>query len=134
LRNNSQPFFAETIEGTEVHSIPRKKFEEFLQDHPVAWKYFMKLTTQRLFKAYLNINRNHSFSVRKRTAEILCELSEIFGANKFQIKRDDFANYAGTAKETIIRNLSDLKEEGLIEVRGSEIKLMNKKALKEVIN
>jgi CRP-like cAMP-binding protein len=43
--------------------------------------------------------------------------------------RDDLASVAGTAKETLIRTLSDFKSEGLIAIQGSKITLLDIESL-----
>jgi CRP-like cAMP-binding protein len=46
--------------------------------------------------------------------------------------REDLASYVGTVKETAIRVLKDLKEEGLIETHNHAIKILNAKGLARV--
>lgn len=69
-------------------------------------------------------------SVKKRLAEILVMIAEDFGLEndsilKLNPTREDLSNFAGTATETIIRLLSELKNEGLIELQGRKIKLLD---------
>ena len=75
-------------------------------------------------------------SVRKRAANALLELKERFGANdknyRIDMLRSDLASMVGTASESIIRTLTDFKEEGLIEVKGKEIRIINADGLKNV--
>ena len=40
------------------------------------------------------------------------------------ISREDLANIVGTSPESVIRTLSDFKDEGLIEIKASKIKLV----------
>ena len=40
----------------------------------------------------------------------------------------------GTAKETVIRTLSDFKDEGIIEIKGSKITLLEEKKLVNMLN
>jgi CRP-like cAMP-binding protein len=54
--------------------------------------------------------------VRKRVAEALILLSDKYKANRderfsMSISREDLANIVGTATESLIRTLSDFKEE-----------------------
>ena len=46
-----------------------------------------------------------------------------------KISRDDLASVVGTATESLIRTLSDFKANNLIEINGSEIKILNEKKL-----
>jgi CRP-like cAMP-binding protein len=41
------------------------------------------------------------------------------------VSREDLANLVGTATETVIRTLSDFKEEKYIEVSGGKITILN---------
>jgi len=38
----------------------------------------------------------------------------------------------GTAKETVIRTLSEFREDGLINMKGSKITVLNKKELEDM--
>lgn len=48
------------------------------------------------------------------------------------ITREDLASYVGTVKETAIRVLKDLKEEGLVTTDNHAIKVLNAKGLARV--
>ena len=45
------------------------------------------------------------------------------------VSRDDLASIVGASKETVIRTLSDFKDEGLIEINGSTITIVNENKL-----
>lgn len=77
--------------------------------------------------------------MRKRVAEALILLSDKYKANRderfsMSISREDLANIVGTATESLIRTLSDFKEEKLIEVKDGKIVLINENKLKELKN
>ncbi|GIV26534.1 MAG: hypothetical protein KatS3mg027_0348 [Bacteroidia bacterium] len=48
------------------------------------------------------------------------------------MSRNDLSSLVGTATETLIRTLSDFKEEGLVEVKGSTIKILNEEKLRKI--
>ena len=54
------------------------------------------------------------------------------GTLKLNITREDLSNFVGTATETLIRLLSDLKNEGLVEAKGRKIKLLDHDKLKRL--
>ena len=69
-------------------------------------------------------------SVRKRVAEALIKLSDKYKKDEdkrfsMNISREDLANIVGTATETVIRTLSDFKEDKLIEINGGTITIVN---------
>ena len=52
---------------------------------------------------------------------------------KISISREDLASKAGTAKETLIRTLSDFKSEGLIDINGQELEVTDIDKLESII-
>ena len=49
-----------------------------------------------------------------------------------RIARHDLASVAGIATETLIRSISKLKKNGIIEIEGRNIKIVDMEALKLV--
>ena len=50
------------------------------------------------------------------------------------ILRDDLASMVGTAKETVIRTLTDFKQEGLIKIENGKISIEELEKLKNLPN
>ena len=48
------------------------------------------------------------------------------------ISREDLANIVGTATESLIRTLSDFKEEKLVEIKGSSITILDIEKLRKL--
>lgn len=71
-------------------------------------------------------------SVRGRTAKCLLVLVADDPLKKIVISRSDLANLTGIAKETLIRTLSDFKDEGFIETSRNFVKIIDEKVLKSV--
>lgn len=63
-------------------------------------------------------------SVRRRVAKALVKLAEDDFNAEVHLSREELANIVGIAKETLIRTLSDLKSENLIEVKGNTIRVL----------
>jgi CRP/FNR family transcriptional regulator, polysaccharide utilization system transcription regulator len=76
--------------------------------------------------------------VRERLAESLLNLCRKFhpdgcmNDNVLNLSREDLANIVGSATETIIRLLSDFREERLIEIQGRKIILKDVKRLRKI--
>jgi CRP-like cAMP-binding protein len=78
-------------------------------------------------------------SVRKRVAEALILLKNKFEEDQktefsMNISRDDLANIVGTSPESVIRTLSDFKDEGIIEIKASKITIVNLEKLRNMKN
>lgn len=130
---------AEAIDESIVSEIPTTDFEHLLFTNKEATRQFIKLLAKNISekeKQLLNIAYN---SLRKRVATALVTLmnkyqkegEEIFS---IQISREDLANIAGTATESLIRTLSDFKGEKLVDIQGSRISVLNRKKLENMLN
>ena len=53
---------------------------------------------------------------------------------EISLSREDLANLVGTARENIVRILSEFKEKGILETKGRIIVVKNVKKLIEVAN
>ncbi|MGE4586360.1 MAG: Crp/Fnr family transcriptional regulator [Mangrovibacterium sp.] len=78
-------------------------------------------------------------TVRERLAEILLLLKDSFAldqTNTLQISltREELANMIGTATESVIRLLSEFKQDKLVELQGRKIKLLNIPGLTKIAN
>ena len=77
-------------------------------------------------------------SVRKRVADALLVLQERYQNNgektPFSVSREDLASIVGTATESVIRTLSDFKEEKLIDIREKQIYILNFEKLSKLKN
>ncbi|MBV6653194.1 MAG: winged helix-turn-helix domain-containing protein, partial [Mameliella sp.] len=69
-------------------------------------------------------------SVRRRVADAILLLHEKQGEGNISILRDDLARIVGTAKESVIRMLTEFKEDGYIEVIDGAIKIVDPEGLR----
>ena len=99
----------------------------------------MKLTCKELGEANAYITDIAQKTVKERLAEILIHLDIEFGADaqgilKISLTREELSNIVGTATESIIRLLSEFKNDGYIELNGRKIKILDKPGLKYIAN
>ncbi|HAN79572.1 MAG TPA: Crp/Fnr family transcriptional regulator [Bacteroidales bacterium] len=78
-------------------------------------------------------------SVRERLAEVLLLLRETFdlepdGTLKITLTREELSNIVGTATESVIRLLSEFKQDNLIDINGRKIRIINIKGLQKTGN
>lgn len=74
-------------------------------------------------------------SVRKKTASTLLQFVAKMTKtpdNQIRISRNDLASVAGIATESLIRTISNFQKEGLIEIDGRNIKILDLEQLKMV--
>lgn len=99
----------------------------------------MKLTCKELGEANTYITDIAQKTVRERLAEVLIHLKDNFGLDDDQVlqislTREELANIVGTATESVIRLLSEFKNDGLIELNGRKIKILNSRSLTKIGN
>lgn len=80
-------------------------------------------------------------NVRERLAELLLMLKKTYGVKEenrwrldIKLTREEMASMVGTANETVIRFISEFKEEGLIEQEGKIIYVIDEDRLLEFAN
>jgi len=126
---------AAAIESAKIMRLLKSEFRNILQkNHEVTFELIDYLTgnvseikDQLLQMAYS--------SVRKKTANTILQFSEKMKKihnETPKISRTDLASIAGIATETFIRTLSDFKRDGLIDIEGRNIKILNIEKLKKV--
>jgi len=126
---------AMAMENSEVAIIPKDDFFILLHnDRDVANKFIQMLSYQLTEQEERLLNLAYN-SVRRRLADTLVMLVEKQESDNqsLHISREDLANIAGTSKETIIRNLSEFKSEGLIKIESNIITILNIEKLKYII-
>ena len=117
---------ASALEDAEVCMIPKEQFFTLIYKNAEISRKFIKMISDNLEEKEEQLLQLAYNSVRKRVAEalvMLCKRYQKEGDKNFSMNmpREDLANLAGTATETTIRTLSDFKDEGLIEIKGSTI-------------
>ena len=134
LENCNYKESAVTMRDTELISIPRHDFMIMIQNHPDVSKSFINLLCNKVADREMQLISLAYNTVRQRTAEALLKADKLKDSNSIiAISRDDLAKMVGTASESIIRVLSDFKEEGLIETVGGKIKIIQPAKLEKVV-
>ncbi len=131
--------YAEALEDTEACVIPKKDFFSLLySNRDVAAKFIKILSNnlQDMEERLMNLAYN---SVRKRVADTLLILKSRYQKDSepqtfFSVSREDLAKMVGTATESVIRTLSDFKQEKLIGIRDKQIVILNPEKLEKLKN
>ena len=125
------------FEDCELILLSRDEFLTILfKHHEVVLKLLdmLALRITRQNRKLISIAYN---SVRRKVADALIILYEKYVSNgvaRFSVLRDDLAGMTGTAKETVIRTLSDFKDEGLIKLESNVIIIEDVNLLKSLPN
>ena len=128
---------AEAMEDSEVCLIPKEDFFSLMYNNMHVMKTFVKMLSDNILEKEKQLVNLAYSSVRKRVAEALLLLQTRYEKDKeknfsISISREDLANIVGTATESLIRTLSDFKEEKLVEIKGSNITIIDAEKLKKL--
>ncbi len=134
LDNTSYTESAVALQETELISIPRHDFLMMIQSHPDVSRSFIHLLCKKVAEREAQLLNLAYNSVRQRTAEALLKTDSLKDSQSaISISRDDLAKMVGTASESVIRVLSDFKDEGLIEIESGKIWIKEPNKLEKVI-
>lgn len=130
---------AEALEDTELAVIPRSEFEEMLGSNPVVLKRFIAILASNVNEKEEKLLAIAYNSLRKKVADTLVTLCRKYNTEKRQdyaidLSRENLASIAGVAKESLIRTLSDFKDENLITIQGGQIQILNFGKLENMYN
>jgi CRP-like cAMP-binding protein len=128
---------AVAMEDVKVSLIPKTDFLTLIySSKDVARKFITMLSNnlEDLEKRLLDLAYQ---SIRQRVASTLLKMHE----NALKIREDrivgvarkDMANIVGTALESLNRTISDFKDEGLIEISGKGIRVLDQQKLERIL-
>jgi CRP/FNR family transcriptional regulator len=133
---HGQPFpaTAEALVATRVLFFPRKAFIEIVTQSPSIALNMLAMLSMRLRRFASQIESLSLKEVPARLASYLLYLSEEQGGGdsvELEISKGQLASLLGTIPETLSRILGKMSEEGLIEVQGRTIRLLDRTGLEE---
>ncbi|TNF01222.1 MAG: Crp/Fnr family transcriptional regulator [Deltaproteobacteria bacterium] len=120
---------ATAMEDSTVCFLDKKFIMKAIQEMPSVAMNIIEKLSRDMGAAENKVSSFHQKNVRERLAELLLLLKESHGEEtedghiKINIKltREEMATMIGTANETLIRFISEFKDEGLIEQDGKFI-------------
>ena len=125
------------LNDMQVCFIPKEEIIKDLSKNPSFSMSVLKDMAQTLKQADNVIVDMAQKTVKQRLAETLLNLQDKFGVNaentiNIHLSREDIANIIGTATESAIRLLSDLKKREIIEFKGKDISIINRNELDKI--
>lgn len=137
LANESLSASIITLEETHTCFIPKSVLFGFIKQNNGFSLSLMQQACHDLGESGKMITNLAQKNVRQRLAEVLLMLRAKFGVNEdgfldVKLSREEYANMVGTATETLIRLLSDFKQEGLIESKVKMIRVAQPEKLANI--
>lgn len=128
---------AKVVNDARLCFIPASKFLEYMKNNSEFSMELAKIACRELGEANSFLTDIAQKTVRERLAEILLYLQNEFGLDRdgyflITLTREEIANIVGTATESIIRLLSEFKDDKYIELSGRKIKILEENKLKRL--
>ncbi len=126
---------ATAVEDTEVVGVSKKYVRDILKKSQDVSLELMNLLTENLSEIKQQLVKMAYSSVRKKTASTILQFAEIMNRKKdtpLRISRNDLATTAGIATESLIRTLSEFKKDGIIEIEGRDIHIVDLERLRDI--
>lgn len=124
---------ATAMEAVELAGIPKNELKDVLGTSKNVSLELMNLLTDNLVEAKDQLLQMAYSSVRKKTAQTILQFASILNKNSeesIKISRYDLASVAGIATESLIRTLSGFKKDGLIDIEGRNIRILDLEGLR----
>jgi CRP-like cAMP-binding protein len=124
---------AAALEDSEIYQIQKNDFVTLIYSNREVANRFIKMLSNNLIEKEERLLSLAYNSVRRRVAEALLMLQQRHQNNpSIHISREDLSNIVGTATESLIRTLSDFKEEGLVELKAGQVRVLDSRRLEHM--
>lgn len=132
LSEDHYSVMATVSEEATICFIPKNDFLTVLKSNPLFMAKVLKLVCGELGIVEQKLSQFIGKTVRERLAATLLMLKETYGMDglvsepvEINLTRRDMANIIGSTTETVIRIISEFKDEGLIKVQNRKIKVVD---------
>ena len=119
---------AETLEECEIGFIPNDVFKKLYEQSDEIKDQIIRIMGHEYGVLVNHITIMAQYNVRERLSIILLLLNDKYKKSEssttkdeINISREDLANFVGTARENLIRQLNELKAEKIITTKGRSI-------------
>lgn len=136
LDEDRYPDSAAALEESKIVFIPKEDFLATLQQSEILSKRLLKTLSHEFTVLANSLTLFAQKSVRERLALHLIVMREKYKVNfqpgmpvEINLSRDDLASIVGTARENVVRVLSEFKEAGILATKGRKIIILDVKKL-----
>jgi CRP-like cAMP-binding protein len=141
LSEDRFPDSAAALEESMIAFIPKEDFLETLQQSEVLSRRLLKNLSHEFAVLANSITMFAQKSVRERLALQLIIIREKYKVNfesgmpvEINMSREDLASLVGTARENVVRILSEFKEAHIVETKGRKIIVLDVNKLIHIAN
>ncbi|MGM0415104.1 MAG: Crp/Fnr family transcriptional regulator [Bacillota bacterium] len=117
------------LEDSRLNLLKRDDFKDYFLENPEIGWGMLKTMADKLF---FSQSRIESLALLDSKTRIIQSLLDMAGEDDLALKemsQQQLANYLGLTRETVSRNISQLKDEGLIENQGRKVLILDREGL-----
>ncbi|MCB0527788.1 MAG: response regulator [Saprospiraceae bacterium] len=133
FKEDAYPESAAALEDCAIKLVPKSDFAALVYGNRDVNARFIKMLASYVTDREQQLIELAYNSVRKRVATTLVQLYDQTQTN-INLLREDLASLAGTAKETLIRTLTDFRNEGMIDIHDGIIEVKQPERLRHLPN
>ncbi|NND90170.1 MAG: fumarate/nitrate reduction transcriptional regulator Fnr [Granulosicoccus sp.] len=129
------------LEDSEVCILPYNELERIARDFQPLQHQLHRVMSREIVREQNVMLLLGTMKAEERVAAFLLNLSERYrhlgyAANEYVLRmtRQEIGSYLGLKLETVSRSFSKFQEQGIIEARGKNIKLLKMEALRKLIS
>jgi CRP-like cAMP-binding protein len=126
-------FSASAVEDCEIGYIDIPVFNRILKKNGILSMEVIRLVSREGLYMFEKLLRLSHKQLPGRIADVILYFSEIINRNEefdFPLTRRELAELAGTTKESFIRTLAEFKNDKIIELNGSHVKIKSMKIVR----
>ncbi|WP_179316549.1 response regulator [Winogradskyella undariae] len=126
---------ATTMTEVEMVGVSKSELKEVLDKNHKITLEIIQLLSDGITGVKDQLLQMAYSSVKRKTAATILRFAEKINAkpeDPIRISRNDLASVAGIATETLIRTMSDFKKQGIIEMEGRTIKVLDLQKLQDI--
>lgn len=131
IDNKEYDYSCVAIKNSKVLEIPREyASSEELEKNPKLLKNMLSILSSKAYFLNQKLLIQSSATLRQKIAKFL--LQQLEGEDKVELKynRETLANYIGTTRPSLSRELSNMEDEGYILIEKNSIKVVDTEGLK----
>ncbi|MBN1182537.1 MAG: Crp/Fnr family transcriptional regulator [Bacteroidales bacterium] len=130
---------SKAIEDAEIFYVHGNMVKSLVKSNGEFAMDLLQIACNELGEANDYITDIAQKTVRERLAEVIVQLRRTFDIDhekflRISLTREELANIVGTATESVIRLLSEFKQDQLIELHGRRIKILDEPKLIKISN
>jgi CRP/FNR family transcriptional regulator len=141
ISNDRHSCDAVALEDSQVCVIPYAQLEELSRDFSELQRQFHKIMSREIVRDHGVMLLLGSMRAEERLAAFLLNLTQRLQARGFsgsalvlRMTREEIGSYLGLKLETVSRTFSKFQDDGMLEVKQRQIKIVDPEALRKLVN